>query len=65
MDYLEGAAFYNFTQEQIDLLEELMSPDFYELFADVLQVDVYGGVSKSELLEIVNDLPAGTKCSES
>lgn len=63
LDYLEGAALYHFTQEQIELLEELMSPDFYELFAGVLKVDVYGGVSKSELLEIVYDLPAGTKGS--
>lgn len=61
MDYLEGGALYQFTPEQIDLLEELLSPDFYELFADILAVDMYGGISKAELLQIVNDLPAGTK----
>ncbi|MDL2218069.1 NlpC/P60 family protein [Christensenellaceae bacterium OttesenSCG-928-M15] len=60
-DYLQGAALYNFDAEQIELLEEMMTQDFYDLYAKVLQVDVYGGSSRAELLDRVNNLPAGTK----
>lgn len=61
MDYLQGAALYNFDAEQMKLLEEMMTQDFYELYANVLQVDVYGGSSRAELLDRVNNLPVGTK----
>ena len=63
MDYHEGAALYSFDTEQILLLEEMMSKDFYELYAQILQVDVYSGGSYSELLQRVNELPAGAKGS--
>ncbi len=51
MDYLQGAGLYAFDEEQMELLEEMMTSDFYELYAEVLQVDIYGGSSRAELLE--------------
>ena len=42
-------------------LEELMSEDYNELWAELLDVDIYGGLSYEELTQISANLPTGTK----
>ena len=37
LDYKEGAALYNFNAEQDEMLTELMRPDYYPLFAELLR----------------------------
>ena len=61
LGYAEGANLYAFDENQMEMLEELMSPRYYSLFADLINVDIYGGMTSSELAGIVKDLPAGTK----
>lgn len=60
LDYIEAAELYGFDDNQVELLEELMSPQYYSYFADIISVDVYGGLSPSDLAALVNSLPVGT-----
>lgn len=59
--YLEGAELYRFDEEKLRMLEELMSDDYNELWAELLDVDIYGGLSYEELTQISANLPTGTK----
>lgn len=60
LTYLEGAELYAFDADQIKMLEELMSPQYYSFFAELINVDIYGGLTAGDLAGLVNDLPAGT-----
>lgn len=61
MTYIEGAELYRFDEEKRRMLEELMSEDYNELWTELLDVDIYGGLSYEELTQISADLPTGTK----
>ena len=61
MTYLEGAELYAFNEDQMEMLEELMSPQYYSFFAELIDVDIYGGLTASDFASLVNDLPTGTK----
>ena len=61
MTYIEGAELYRFDEEKHRMLEELMSEDYNELWAELLDVDIYGGLSYEELTQISANLPTGTK----
>ena len=61
LTYEEAATLHSFDEEQTDMLEELMSPDYYTYFAGLLGVDVYGGMTSEDLTNIILNLPAGTK----
>ena len=60
LTYLEGAELYSFDEDQMEMLEELMSPQYYSFFAELINVDIYGGLTAGDLANLVNDLPAGT-----
>ena len=61
MTYLEGAGLYVFDEGQMEMLEELMSPQYYSFFAELIDVDIYGGLTAADFATLVNDLPTGTK----
>ena len=61
LTYEEGASAYGFTSEQIEIADEMMSPDYYALYAELLGVDLLGG---ADLTEIISNLPVGTKGAE-
>ena len=61
LTYQEGAAAYSFTSEQMEIAEEMMSPDYYTLYAELLGVDLYGD---TDLTEIISNLPVGTEGAE-
>ncbi len=61
MTYEEGAAAYGFTSEQMEIADEMMSPDYYALYADLLGVDLLGD---ADLTEIISHLPVGTEGAE-
>ena len=61
LNYREAAAGYGFTEQQAEVLEELMSPAYYTMFAKLVGVDVYGG---ADLTQIVSGLPANSKGAE-
>ena len=57
----EGALAYSFNAEQIEITDEMMSPDYYVLYAELLGVDLLGG---ADLTEIISNLPMGTEGAE-
>ena len=61
LTYEEGAAAYGFTSEQTEIADEMMSPDYYALYADILGVDLYGN---TDLTKIISNLPVGTEGAE-
>lgn len=61
LTYLEGAELYFFNENQMEMLNELMSPEYYSFFAELINVDIYGGLTAADFVGLVNDLPTGTK----
>lgn len=61
LTYLEGAELYSFNEDQMEMLDELMSPQYYSFFAELINVDIYGGLTASDFANLVKDLPTGTK----
>lgn len=51
LNYTEGADRYWFTAEERALLDELMSPEFVPLFANLLGTDPYGGILPNTILQ--------------
>jgi cell wall-associated NlpC family hydrolase len=58
LDYEQAAAMYAFNADQIEIAGEMMSPDYYTLFAELLGVNLTGG---ADLQNIRSSLPPGTK----
>ena len=58
LSFIEAADLYGFTEDQREVLDEMISPAYYSYFAALLGVDIYGGV---DLTEIMSNLPVGTK----
>ena len=61
MTYKEAAQHYGFTDYQNEILEEMMSPQYFTYFAALIGVDLTNGV---DLTEIVTHLPANSKGAE-
>lgn len=57
MDYRDGAELYHFNAGQIEMLNELMLPDYYPLFAELLGDTVGDGGEYGFGLDINPDLP--------
>lgn len=57
MDYRDGAELYHFNQDQDEMLVELMRPDYYSLFAELLGDTVGDGGEYGFGLNINPDLP--------
>ena len=57
MDYRDGAELYHFNQDQDEMLVELMRPDYYPLFAELLGDTVGDGGEYGFSLNINPDLP--------
>ena len=57
MNYMEAADWYWFTADERAMLNDLMSPEFVPLFANLLGTDPYGGVSVNGILQ---SLPPNT-----
>ncbi len=58
MDYRDGAELYHFNQDQDEMLVELMRPDYYPLFAELLGDTVGDGGEYGFGLNINPDLPS-------
>ncbi len=57
MDYRDGAELYHFNRDQYEMLTELMRPDYYPLFAELLGDTVGDGGEYGFGLDINPDLP--------
>lgn len=61
MSYEQGAEYYRFTGDQMEVLEEMMSPEYYSYYAALVGVDIYGGTN---LTDVISGLPANSKGAE-
>ncbi|MHB1314603.1 MAG: C40 family peptidase [Christensenellales bacterium] len=61
LTYEQAADLYGFTDDQREILDEMMSPAYYSYYAALLGVDIYGG---ADLTEIISHLPVGTEGAE-
>ncbi len=61
MAYKEAARYYGFTDYQMEILEEMMSPRYFTFFAALIGVDLTNGV---DLTEIMTHLPSNSKGAE-
>lgn len=57
--YEQGAQLYGFSDEKMEVLEELMQPDYLPLFMDICGMDSYIGLTPEQLEALVGDLPEG------
>ena len=55
--YSDAAERYGFTEEQNEMLEEIMVPEYHNMFISLIGIDCYGGMTTPELEEIRNSLP--------
>jgi cell wall-associated NlpC family hydrolase len=58
LGYEQGASLYGFNRAQLEIADEMMSPDYYSLFAELLGINLTGG---ADLQNICSNLPAGSK----
>ena len=58
MDYRDGADMYRFNADQYEMLTELMQPDYYPLFAELLGDTIGDGGTYGFGLDINPDLPS-------
>ena len=62
--YSQGADLYGFSNHQVELLDELMSAEYYPMFMELCGMDTYIGLTPEQLQNLINDLPSGTLGSE-
>lgn len=55
--YSDAVERYGFTEEQNEMLEELMVPEYHHMFIALIGIDCYGGLTAQELEAIQNSLP--------
>lgn len=60
LTYMEGAELYSLDRKQKGKLEQLMSPDYYIYFSELLGVDVYSGMDYEEVRQVIDNLPDTT-----
>lgn len=57
--YEDGIELYNMSDEQIEILEELMTPDYIPMFMEICDMDSYIGLTSEQMANLINDLPEG------
>lgn len=57
--YEQGAQIYSFSEEKMEVLEELMKPDYLPMFMEVCGMDTYIGLTPQQLEALLGNLPEG------
>jgi cell wall-associated NlpC family hydrolase len=57
--YEQGAQIYGFSDEKIEVLKELMKPDYLPMFMDICGMDSYVGLTPDQIGNLLGDLPEG------
>lgn len=57
--YEDGIELYNMSDEQIEVLEELMTPDYIPMYMEICGMDSYIGLTSEQMANLINDLPEG------
>jgi len=59
MTFEQGAKMYGFTDEQNELLAELMSAEYYPMFMEICGLSSFNGLTPEQAAKLINDLPEG------
>lgn len=57
--YEQGAEIYNFNEEQLEILKELMTPQYLAMFMEICGMNAFNGLTPQQLANLINDLPEG------
>ncbi len=57
--YEKGAEIFNMSGEQSEVLEELMTLDYLPMFMQICGMDIFTGLTSEQMMNLINDLPAG------
>ena len=57
--YIEGSEIYRFTDDQFEVLEEMMSPQYIAMYMELCGMDTFNGLTPEQLAQLINDLPEG------
>jgi cell wall-associated NlpC family hydrolase len=57
--YEQGALVYGFSDEKMEVLEELMKSDYLPMFMDICGMDSYIGLTPEQIANLLGDLPEG------
>ena len=57
--YVEGSEIFRFTDEQFEVLEEMMSPQYIAMYMELCGMDTFNGLTPEQLAQLINDLPEG------
>lgn len=57
--YEQGAQIYGFSDEKMEVLEELMQPGYLPMFMEICGMDSYTGLTPEQLQALISDLPEG------
>jgi hypothetical protein len=57
--YMGGAKLYDFSNKQIRVLEEMMSPKYTAMYMKLCGMDTFNGLTPEQLAQLNNDLPEG------
>ena len=57
LTYLQAEQVYEFTEEQNDFLEELMSPSNIAMFMEICGMDTFNGLSSEQAAQLITSLP--------
>jgi len=64
LSYQDGAENYHFGNKKMQILEELMSAEYYPYFMELCGMSSFVGLTPEQINNLVNDLPVGTKGAE-
>jgi hypothetical protein len=59
MTYEQGAEIYNFSDEKMEVLEEMMQPSYLSMFMEICGMDSYIGLAPQQIENLLRDLPEG------
>ena len=57
--YEQGALVYGFSNEKMEVLEELMQPSYLSMFMEICGMDTYIGLTPQQIEGLLGDLPEG------
>ena len=59
LSYEQGAEEYKFNENQVGLLNELMSVQYYSLFMEICGMNSFSGLTPEQAANLINNLPTG------
>ncbi len=59
LTYEQGAELYRFNNNQNQLVDELMSAEYYSMFMEICGMSSFNGLTPEQAVQLINELPEG------